>query len=83
LQDAKSAPIRIFPRSQACTEAALPPLGQTGAIDETLWTERPDKPIFQYPRAKTLAERDAWAFVPEKGRGLKLTTVLPGFIPGR
>jgi dihydroflavonol-4-reductase len=62
--------------------AALPPLGQAGTIDETLWTERPDQPLYQYPRAKTLAERDAWTFVREKGRGLELTTVLPGFIQG-
>lgn len=62
--------------------AALPPLGDSGVIDESRWTERPDRPIHVYARAKTLAERDAWAHVREQGNGIELATILPGFIQG-
>jgi dihydroflavonol-4-reductase len=62
--------------------AALPLIGESATVDETRWTERPDEPIYQYAHAKTLAERDAWAFVREYGGLMELTTVLPGFILG-
>lgn len=62
--------------------AALPPLGQIARFNETLWTERPDKPIYQYQRSKTLAERDAWEFVQSRKGAPELTTILPGFIQG-
>jgi dihydroflavonol-4-reductase len=62
--------------------AALPPVGKNITINETMWTERPDKPVYQYPRAKTLAERDAWSFIKEEGKGMELATVLPAFIQG-
>ncbi len=62
--------------------AALPPLGSFAPIDETLWTERPDKPAFAYARAKTLAEQAAWSFVESRLNAPQLTTILPGFIQG-
>jgi dihydroflavonol-4-reductase len=62
--------------------AALPPLDEPMTINETLWTERPKKRIYQYPRAKALAERDAWAFIQARGGSPELTTILPGFIQG-
>jgi len=62
--------------------AALPPSGESAPIHEMHWTERPDKPAYQYPRAKTLAERDAWSFVGGQDGGMELTTILPGFIQG-
>lgn len=62
--------------------AALPPLGRAAPIDETLWTERPDRPAYRYARAKTIAEREAWAFVRSNTRAPELTTILPGFIQG-
>jgi dihydroflavonol-4-reductase len=62
--------------------AALPPIGQTRPITEDNWTSRPDKPAFNYLRAKTSAERDAWAFVKATKDTPELTTILPGFIQG-
>jgi dihydroflavonol-4-reductase len=62
------------------SSAAAPPRGSTGVSDETTWTDLPDKPAFQYPRSKTLAEQDAWAFV--AAGGLELATVLPSSILG-
>jgi dihydroflavonol-4-reductase len=62
--------------------AALPAIGESGVIDETRWTERPDKSVYQYLRAKTLAERDAWSFVRDGGGAMELATVLPTMIQG-
>ena len=61
--------------------AAAMPEGKEAA-DETVWTDRPAKPIYDYPRAKTLAERDAWAFAAAAGGRMELTTVLPSSIQG-
>lgn len=62
--------------------AAIPPdAGEVArGLDETGWTEVEDAGTNTYARAKTLAERDAWAFA--AAHGLELTTVLPGFILG-
>lgn len=62
--------------------AAMPPAGSEAAISEAQWTDLPDEPQNQYPRAKTLAERDAWTYVAGERGGLELTTILPGFIQG-
>lgn len=62
--------------------AALPPIGQNTQIDETVWTERPDKPAYEYARVKTLAEQDAWRFVRSRSHAPELVTLLPGFIQG-
>jgi dihydroflavonol-4-reductase len=64
------------------TAAAMPPKGGTATADETFWTNLPDKPIYNYPRAKTLAEQDAWAFVREAAGPMELATVLPSQIQG-
>lgn len=64
------------------TAAAMPPKGDGAVADETFWTDLPDKRIYNYPRAKVLAEQDAWAFVREEGGGLQLATVLPSQIQG-
>lgn len=50
--------------------------------DESVWTDLPDEPIYKYPRAKTLAEQDAWAFVRDQGGRMELSTVLPAQIQG-
>lgn len=62
--------------------AALPPLGTTEPISERLWTERPDNPAYNYARAKTLAEQDAWRFAQSNQGAPELTAILPGFILG-
>jgi dihydroflavonol-4-reductase len=62
--------------------AALPSLESSAAIDERLWTERPDTPAFAYARAKTLAEQAAWSFVNSRANAPELTTILPGLIQG-
>ncbi|GAA3029643.1 aldehyde reductase [Streptosporangium longisporum] len=63
------------------TAAAMP--AEPGApADETVWTDLPDEPRYVYPRAKTLAERDAWRMAGEWRDGPELVTVLPGNIQG-
>jgi dihydroflavonol-4-reductase len=64
------------------TAAAIPPKGYKGQIDESIWTDPDDKSVQDYPRAKTLGERDAWAFVAKSPGALSLTTVLPVFVQG-
>jgi dihydroflavonol-4-reductase len=63
------------------TAAAMP--AQPGApADESTWTNLPDQPRYIYPRAKTLAEQDAWRMVRSRPDGPELTTVLPSNIQG-
>ena len=63
--------------------SAASPKDKKGQVsDETVWTDLPDKPIYNYSRAKTLAEQDAWAFVRTEGDGMELATVLPSQIQG-
>ncbi|WP_375402747.1 NAD-dependent epimerase/dehydratase family protein [uncultured Sphingomonas sp.] len=63
------------------TAAASPRIKGAGA-DEAVWTDLPPKKIYDYPRAKTLAEADAWAFIRAAGGRMELTTVLPSSIQG-
>jgi len=63
------------------TAAALPAVPGTPA-DETVWSDLPDKPQYIYPRAKTLAEQDAWRLARDWPDGPELTTVLPANIQG-
>lgn len=59
--------------------AALQP-GRAGDITERDWTDPDRKGTTDYARAKTLAERQAWALAQTHGMGL--TTILPGAILG-
>lgn len=61
--------------------AALPDRDDIVA-DETVWASPTDKPADRYARSKTLAERDAWAFVEATGTEMEIVTILPGFIQG-
>jgi dihydroflavonol-4-reductase len=63
--------------------AAAMPADRSGAVvaDETIWTDLPDKEIYNYARSKTLAEQDAWRFI-EANNGIELATVLPAQIQG-
>jgi len=45
-------------------------------FDETTWTNL-DAPLAPYVKSKTLAERAAWNFIAEEGRGLELASVNP------
>jgi nucleoside-diphosphate-sugar epimerase len=61
--------------------AARPP--HAGDVyDETVWTDLDDGSLDAYARAKTQAERDAWALAGSAGSPLELVTVLAGFILG-
>lgn len=60
--------------------AAAIPQDRDSIIDEHVWSDLPDNPIYNYPRSKTLAEQDAWRFA--EATGLELSTVLPGSIQG-
>ncbi|GIJ43122.1 dihydroflavonol-4-reductase [Virgisporangium aliadipatigenens] len=63
------------------TAAAMPARPDAPA-DESVWTDLPDRPEFVYPRAKTLAERDAWDLVGGWPDGPELVTILPANIQG-
>jgi dihydroflavonol-4-reductase len=60
--------------------AAAIPQDRDSVADETVWSELPDEARYNYPRSKTLAERDAWHFA--ETTGVELSTVLPGSILG-
>jgi nucleoside-diphosphate-sugar epimerase len=45
-------------------------------FDETTWTNV-DAPLAPYVKSKALAERAAWDFIADEGRGLELATVNP------
>ncbi|MDH2425910.1 NAD-dependent epimerase/dehydratase family protein [Sphaerisporangium sp. TRM90804] len=62
--------------------AAAVPKDKEALADETVWTEVPEGPLHDYPRAKTLAERDAWRLVQGSGDRMELVTVLPTLIQG-
>ncbi|MBS1692887.1 MAG: NAD-dependent epimerase/dehydratase family protein [Actinobacteria bacterium] len=62
-------------------DAATPPRNSGVIADETVWTDVPDGSAFDYQRAKTVAERDAWEFSAAHP-GLELSAVLPCFIQG-
>jgi nucleoside-diphosphate-sugar epimerase len=53
-----------------------------GVTDETLWTDPDDPTLIPYRRSKTVAERDAWAFMAEHGGSTEFATVLPGAVFG-
>jgi dihydroflavonol-4-reductase len=76
---AKAGVKRVVLTSSAAAAAKKNKLTQT--VNETIWTNLPDKRIYSYPRAKTLAEQDAWAFV-RKTRGMELVSILPSQIQG-
>lgn len=64
--------------------AAHPPRGPRGLVqrpDEAVWTDTEAPALGDYARAKTLAERDAWAMAATYP-ALDFATVLPGFILG-
>ncbi|MFI5845904.1 NAD-dependent epimerase/dehydratase family protein [Catenuloplanes sp. NPDC051500] len=62
--------------------AAAMPATRGAPADESVWTDLPDEPRHIYPRAKTLAEQDAWRLVRGWADGPELTTVLPANIQG-
>jgi dihydroflavonol-4-reductase len=80
LESARRAGVRrvVLTSSSA---AAMPAVRGTPA-DESVWTDLPDEPRYAYPRAKTLAEQDAWRLVRGWADGPELTTVLPANIQG-
>jgi dihydroflavonol-4-reductase len=53
---------------------------QTTPYDETSWTETANAPAYQ--KSKTLAEKAAWEFIEQEGRGLELAAVNPTGVMG-
>ncbi|HEY9195072.1 MAG TPA: aldehyde reductase [Mucilaginibacter sp.] len=53
---------------------------QTAPYDETVWTNTAKAPAYQ--KSKTLAEKAAWEFIEQEGRGLELTVVNPVTVMG-
>ncbi|MBL7260108.1 NAD-dependent epimerase/dehydratase family protein [Paractinoplanes lichenicola] len=80
LQAARRAGVRRVVVTSS-TAAAMPAVPGAPA-DERTWTDLPDQRRYAYPRAKTLAERDAWRLIREWPDGPELTTVLPANIQG-
>jgi dihydroflavonol-4-reductase len=64
------------------TAAAMLKQGNRIKVDETIWTDLPAKKIYDYPRAKTLAEQDAWEIVSKSGGRIELSSILPSSIQG-
>ena len=62
------------------SSAAAIPQDRDSVADESVWSDLPDEPQYNYSRSKTLAERDAWSFADTTG--IELATVLPGSIQG-
>ena len=50
---------------------------QTKPFDETSWTDPTGADVRPYVKSKTLAERAAWDFIANEGRGLELSVVNP------
>ncbi len=46
-------------------------------FDETSWTDVHGEGVTAYAKSKTLAERAAWEFIAQEGRGLELSVVNP------
>ncbi|MBB4693202.1 NAD-dependent epimerase/dehydratase family protein [Paractinoplanes abujensis] len=80
LQAARRAGVRRVVLTSS-TAAAIPAEPEAPA-DEQTWSDLPDQPRYVYPRAKTLAEQDAWRIVRGWPDGPELTTVLPANIQG-
>jgi dihydroflavonol-4-reductase len=56
--------------------------GHGRTFTEADWTD-PDGPhVNPYARSKAIAERAAWDYVNDEGRGMALTTILPGLVLG-
>ena len=53
-------------------------------FNETDWSDLSGKvrPVAPYQKSKTIAEREAWAFIAREGRGLELTAVNPVAVLG-
>lgn len=62
--------------------AATPHRGPDHVYTESDWTDPKAPGLSDYARAKTLAEREAWAFIESSDKSMELTTILPGAIQG-
>jgi nucleoside-diphosphate-sugar epimerase len=55
---------------------------QQKSFDETNWTDPNGGDVQPYAKSKTLAERAAWDFIANEGRGLELSVVNPVMVFG-
>lgn len=60
---------------------AATPKDSTSVADESVWTDADLNGVSDYRRAKTLAEREAWAIV-EGQDAMELVSILPCFMQG-
>lgn len=51
--------------------------GKDTLFDETHWSDATRPDLQAYPKSKTLAERAAWDFIRDEGKGLELSVVNP------
>jgi dihydroflavonol-4-reductase len=79
LRAARDAGVRRVVLTSAIGAIAVghPPLNRP--FDETDWSDLSGKvrPVAPYQKSKTIAEREAWAFIEREGRGLELAAVNP------
>jgi nucleoside-diphosphate-sugar epimerase len=50
---------------------------QQAPFNETYWTNPNGQDVLPYAKSKTLAERAAWDFIAQEGKGLELSVVNP------
>jgi nucleoside-diphosphate-sugar epimerase len=77
LQAAREAGVRrvVMTSSFAAIGYGQPP--RSAPFDETDWTDAGRGGLGAYVKSKTLAERAAWDFIANEGRGLELSVVNP------
>lgn len=86
LRAARDAGVRrvVLTSSFAAIGYGHPP--QTAPFNEKSWTNPDGDDVMPYVKSKTLAERAAWDFVANRGRGMELAVVNPvgvfGPVPG-
>ena len=82
LRAATEAGVTRVVLTSAANAASPSSYATEGSTDETLWTDQDDPTLIPYRRSKTVAERDAWAFMAEHGGATEFVTVLPGAVFG-
>ncbi len=82
LRAARDAGVKRVVLTSSFTAIGYGHAPQRAPFDETVWTDLRGGDVLPYARSKTLAERAAWDFVANEGRGLELSVVCPVLVLG-
>jgi len=83
LKAAREAGVKRVVMTSSVSAIALGHGGRAKPFTEEEWSDETNRAdTSPYDRAKTIAERAAWAWRKEEGRGLELATVNPGYVLG-